>query len=289
MQLNDVPRLARVGGLELAARRVLDGLGGGRHRAPALGAASEFHDHRAYQPGDDLRHLDWRVAARTDHLRIRRYREDRELPLVLLLDTSASMAWGAPDKLATAALLAAVLGLLACDQGDRVRLVRGGEAPTASLGGPVGARTLCTLLDQARGAGAADPAELLASTGARLERRSLLVLLSDFLQPPTRLATVAASLVARGHEVVALQVLDRQEVDLPAAWAATTLVDPEGRHPLLAVDAAAAKAGYDAAMRAHREGLARALAGARAELVTCLTDESPALILGTWLRRRAGR
>ena len=289
LNLPRLPRLARFGGLELAARRVLDGLGAGRHRSPSLGPASEFHDHRAYQPGDDLRQVDWRLAARTDHLLVRRQREDRELPLVLVVDSSASMAWGEPAKLDTARLLAAVLGLMACDQGDRVRVFAGaGNSLSASpaWAGLAGAGPLCAHLSSLTGQGAGDAAALLTAVGARLERRALVVLCADLLQSPGEIAQAAGRLTARGHEVVVIQVLHADELALPADWGACVLRDPEGAVADLAADCVEAKAGYDAAMASQREQLARGLAAARCELLLCRCQDDPAQILGAWLHRR---
>ena len=121
---HEVPRL-HASACELAARRALEGLRGGRHRSPFHGSAVEFSDHRAYLPGDDLRHLDWRILARRDQYLTRRYREERSLPLALVLDASASMDWGEPGKLDHARILCASLGLLALAQGDEVRLSSG--------------------------------------------------------------------------------------------------------------------------------------------------------------------
>lgn len=288
IRIADVARLSRAGQLELSARRVVEGLYAGRHRSPQLGPASEFADHRPYVPGDDLRSIDWRAFARSDHLLVRRYREERDLPLVLALDTSASMEYGEPPKSRWATLAAAALGLLACDQGDRVRLCSPG-ALGPERGGPAGATALCDELSRLRFAGAGDGAALLEEAGRRLERRSLVVLLGDLLAEPEPLARAAGALAARGHEVAALQVLDASELALPADWGRSTLEDPEGSVAPLGCDAAEMKTAYDAAMRDHRLRLGRTLAAARAELVAAPTAQEPAAVLGGWLQRRSRR
>ncbi len=292
ISIPDVPRLARSGALELTARRVVEGLYAGRHRSPYLGPATEFADHRPYAPGDDLRSIDWRAYARSDHLLVRRYREERDLPLMLAIDTSASMAYGSPEKSAWAAIASAALGMLAIDQGDRVRVcaARDGAARwTAELSGSPGANALCAELSELRWSGAASAADLLAEIARRLERRSLVVLMSDLLGDPLELARQAGVLAARGHELVGLHILDRSEVELPASWGLVSLSDPESAHAPISCDAAQTKVAYDRAMAEHRERCARALAGARAEHVAVVTDQEPSEILGRWLHRRARR
>jgi uncharacterized protein (DUF58 family) len=289
---HEVPRL-HASACELAARRALEGLRGGRHRSPFHGSAVEFSDHRAYQPGDDLRHLDWRIVARRDQYLTRRYREERSLPLALVLDASASMDWGVPGKLDHARILCASLGLLALSQGDEVRLSSGAAevaALTAPLAGEASGAELCRRLDAAVPAGPGDPARLVAATAARLPRRHLLVLASDLLDAdPGALGRALGAAHARGHEVAVLQVLATEELALPAAWGASAVSDPEGRQTPFACDAALAKGAYDRAIAAHLEACARACAAARADHRVASTAETPAALLGRWLAARRSR
>lgn len=297
MRLTDVPRLDRT--LELAARRVVEGLHAGRHRSPATGSSPEFSDHRAYLPGDDLRAVDWKVAARRDQLLVRRFREERDLPLVLLLDCSASMAWregGRATKRDWAALAAATLAVHACAQGDRVRIAGGDSRLLAAAGqtawpavlsGPAGAAGAVALLDRLPAGGPGDPASLLAETGSRLRRRSLLVLLSDLLCRPESLAQPLGALAARGHELAVVQVLDPAELALPADWGLVHLDDPEGWVPTRTCRADEAKTSYDAAMTTHLEACARVCTGARCDHVLADTSQAVAEVVGRWLHRRS--
>lgn len=286
--LADIPRLDRR--LELAARRVVEGLHAGRHRSPSLGPSCEFADHRPYLPGDDLRSVDWKVAARRDRLMVRRQHEERDLPLCLLLDTSASMDWGTPSKRAWAELAVAALAVHALLQGDRVRLGAGAAGEVRwfdQLAGPAGPGEACRRLESLAWGGAGDPAALLAAAGARLRRRALVVLVSDLLCEPAGLAPALGALAARGHEVAVLHILHPDEVALPADWGLCRLDDPEGREPARLVDTAAAKAGYDAAMDAHRGACAAACAGAGADRCEAPCQLDQAAVLGRWLHRRA--
>jgi uncharacterized protein (DUF58 family) len=283
------PRLGRQDGLELAARRVLDGLHAGRHRSVLHGSSIDFAEHRPYQAGDELRTIDWRAFARTDRLLIRRFHDDRQLPLALIVDGSASMAYGHPEKFATAQLVAAALGLLALDQGDAVRVLCDGAIWSPELGGAPGVTRLMELLEAATGHGAAAPARALHATADRLERRSLVVLVSDLLCEIAALARSAADLVGRGHELAVIQVLDRTEVDLPAAWGRVTMIDPEGVERPFDCDTGEARMAFAAAIADHIAQCRRLLAGVRADHVLLVSDEPVALVLGAWLVRRRRR
>ena len=292
-----IPRLSQAAGLELAARRIVEGLYVGRHRSPYTGPATEFNDHRAYQPGDDLRSVDWKAYGRSDHLLIRRYREERDLPLALVLDTSASMAYGAqrngaPDKSTWAGLAAAVLGLLALDQSDRVRLVAGSadiEQCSAEHGGAAGAAALVYALAELTWRGAGDLPRLLTGLGGRLTRRTLVVVISDLICSPAELVRPLGALAARGHDLAVIQVLDRAEISLPADWGLSRLSDPEGRISPLTCDADAAKDGYDEAVRGHLAECRRVVAGCRGDHVLGVTDQPVVDVLGGWLHRRRVR
>ncbi len=287
----DVPRLSAAA-LELAARRALEGRRGGRHRSPFHGSAVEFSDHRAYLPGDDLRHLDWRILARRDQMLTRRYREERSLPLLLVLDTSASMAFGEPDKLTHATTCLAALALLAFAQGDEVRTALGADAVagiTAPLVGEGAIGELCRRLATAP-AGAGDPVRVIAACAARLPSRHLIVAASDLLDAdPAALAQTLGAVHARGHECAILQVLTRAELALPAQWGACAVSDPEGRTAAFACDAASAKQAYDAAISSHIEACARACAVARTDHRLAATDEPAAALIGRWLAARRTR
>src|SRR5215510_12083500 len=113
--------------LELAARLVVEGLRTGGNRSPFHGYSTEFRQHRSYRAGDDLKHLDWKVFARTDRLYTRQFRETTNLSLMLVLDTSASMAFPEGDatlsKFRYGSIVAAALAYLAAEQGNAVGLM----------------------------------------------------------------------------------------------------------------------------------------------------------------------
>lgn len=284
------PRLGRQGGLELTARRVLEGIYAGRHRSAAHGSSIDFAEHRPYQPGDELRTIDWRAFARSDRLLIRRFHDDRQLPLALVVDGSASMAYGEPAKSDTAALIAAALGLLAIDQGDSVRLLTGAKQGwSAELGGSLGAGRMVQALEETTPAGVCDLAAILRTTVDRLTRRSLVVVISDLLCEVAPLIAPAADLAARGHDLAVIQVLDRSEIALPVEWGRVTLTDPEGREEPFSCDTAAAHDAYDQAMAAHVETCRASFTAVRADHLLVTGDQPVAQVLGAWLERRRRR
>src|ERR687890_1767177 len=126
----DPELLARVGSLELLARAVVEGFIAGLHRSPFTGFSTEFTEYRQYNPGDDLRYLDWRLLGRTDRYFIKKYRADTNAQVTLLVDTSGSMGYagrGPVTKLQYAQFLAAALAHLASRQQDAVGLAAFGE------------------------------------------------------------------------------------------------------------------------------------------------------------------
>src|ERR1051325_2319379 len=117
--------LARINSLELVARAIVEGFISGLHRSPYLGFSTDFAEHRQYMPGDDLRHLDWKLLGRTDRLYIKKYQSDTNTQIHLLIDASASMNYASKDvtKLQYAQYLAAALAYLGVRQHDSVGLV----------------------------------------------------------------------------------------------------------------------------------------------------------------------
>jgi uncharacterized protein (DUF58 family) len=269
--LFDPAALAALGHLEIIARWVVDGFISGLHRSPRKGFSVEFAEHRPYQPGDDLRYLDWRIAARSDRWLVKQFEEETNLRATLVLDVSRSMAWsGAPGrltKLAYAERLTAALALLFIRQRDAVGLVRFDDAVRSSI--PPRARVgqwrriLGALGDP--GSGQASRAGDALGKAARLVRRAgLVVLISDLLVDPEDVESAIRGLRAAGHDVTVLHVMDPAERDLSLAASEALLVDPESE---LEVPAAIAevrdayRATVDSAIREWRAMFARAGVG----------------------------
>jgi uncharacterized protein (DUF58 family) len=231
--------VARLGGIEIVARGVVEGFLSGIHRSPFRGFSVEFTEHRAYQPGDELRYLDWRMLARSDRLFVKQFEEETNLRAMILVDVSRSMAWrGAATRLtkrAYADRLAAALALILLRQRDATGLIAFDEAVrtvvSARARGGQWARLVRGLLDTADGMGtAAEPA--LRQVTALLARRGLVVLMSDLLLDRSSTLTALRYLRHRGHEVVVCHLVDPAELELSGP-AEVRFRDPETQETLV--------------------------------------------------------
>jgi uncharacterized protein (DUF58 family) len=229
------PRELRgLGGLEYVARTVVEGFLTGLHRSPHRGFSVEFAEHRAYQPGDDLRYMDWRMVARTDRYFVKQFEEDTNLRAFLLLDASASMGWSSdpeaiPTKLWYAKQLAAALAFLLLRQGDAVGALSFDEAVrdrVAARGGRKHWLEIGRLLERARGTGETGAGTALRDAAQMLRRRGLVILLSDLLVDAEETRLALRYLRHRGHEVLVFHLLDPGERELPGVGDAR-FYDPE--------------------------------------------------------------
>ncbi len=231
--LFDPASLAALGRIEIVARWIVDGFMSGLHRSARKGFSVEFADYRPYQPGDDLRYIDWKIAARSDRWVVRQYEEETNLRASVVLDVSRSMAWtGAPErltKLAYAERLTAALALLLLRQRDAVGLVRFDDQIRSAV--PPRARKgqwrrVITALEEP-GTGRASSAPAALHQAARLlSRRGLIVLVTDLLMDMPDVETAMRGLRAVGHDVTVLHVMDPAERELTSTGEAV-FVDPE--------------------------------------------------------------
>jgi len=219
--LLDPWEVAQLGGVEIAAAGVVEGFLAGLHRSPFRGFSVEFTEHRAYQPGDELRYLDWRILGRTDRPYVKQFEEETNLRAMILVDVSRSMAWtGAATRLtkrAYADRLAAALALLLLRQRDATGLLTFDEAVRQSVPPRVKsgqwARIVRALVETPDGQGTA-AAEALRQVTARVVRRGLVILISDLLFDRDLALTALRYLRHRGHQVVVLHLMDPAEVEL---------------------------------------------------------------------------
>ena len=202
--------------LELRARIVVEGFWHGIHRSPYHGFSVEFTEYRQYSPGDDTRYIDWRLFARTDRYYIKKFEDETNLRCYLLVDHSRSMDYGSLTypKSEYANTLAATLAYFLHQQGDAVGLLTFDEQirdylPARNRIGQL--RRLMLLLEQTSSGAATDLTAPLKRIVEIVRKRSLMVLLSDFLAPIETLEKNLTALTASGHEVVLLQILDPAE------------------------------------------------------------------------------
>ncbi len=244
----DAELLARIAHLHLEARRLVEGWRQGGHRSRRTTSAIEFVDHQEYAPGDSIRHLDWKVAARTDRLVIRRHAAEREVPVTVAVDFSGDLetrGWdaGSGTKLDSATLLAACLAVFLQRRGDPVglELIGGKRVQYRSI--PAGSRTLPSILRslaEVEVGGTADLAKAFGEVGKRLPRKSVVILISDLMEEPAAWGPQVAALVRRGVDLRVLHLHD------PDEWALrmdepSRLYSPEGGEEL-PLDPASARA-----------------------------------------------
>jgi uncharacterized protein (DUF58 family) len=210
---------ARVRDLELFAQTRIEGFLKGPNRSRYKGISAEFLQHRAYVPGDDPRHLDWRVLARTDRLVTRQFEEFTNADVVLALDFSGSMGWSHEPMAKGDFMLhcAAMLAWLCNSQNDRFAIAACGAALTGWLPPGGGKKHLASafhLLVNQPFTGEADLAHCVALLLRQLRRRSIVILLSDCYEESEPLCAALGQLVARGHDVIVYQTVHPHEQDL---------------------------------------------------------------------------
>jgi uncharacterized protein (DUF58 family) len=233
--LFDPAALGALGHLEVVARWIVDGFLSGLHRSPRKGFSVEFADFRPYQPGDDLRYVDWKIAARSDRWVVKQYEEETNLRATIVLDVSRSMDWrGAPaetrvTKRAYAEQLAAALALLLLRQRDAVGLIRFDDAVRTSV--PPRARTgqwrriVAALTEQGNGR-ASDLAAAIGQAARLVTRRGMVILISDLLVDVDAAVPALRGLRAAGHDVTVLHIMDPAERDFTLSGEAR-YTDPE--------------------------------------------------------------
>jgi uncharacterized protein (DUF58 family) len=236
VDLLDPLEASRLAGLELLTEGIVEGFLTGLHRSPRRGFSVEFAEHRMYQPGDELRHVDWKILGRADRLYVKQYEEETNLRAMIVCDASRSMAWsGSPGtvlpKLDYARRLAAALALLLLRQHDATGLLTFDDSVRSIL--PARARMthwrqlLAVLAGLEPGEGtAAEPA--LRRVVGLLRRRGLVVFVSDLLLDRALALRALQFLRHRGHQVIVLHLMDPAEVDL-AGPAEARFEDPETR------------------------------------------------------------
>lgn len=285
--------LAALGGIELVSRRVVDGFLMGMHRSPRRGFSAEFAEHRAYQPGDDLRHVDWRMYGRSDRFYVKQFEEETTLVSHLVVDASASMAWTSdatalPPKLWYARQLAACFAHLLLRQGDAVGLAVFDEEIREHVRPRGGRRQWHELVRhlEETGAGTGTAAHRVLRTLAhRLDRRGLVVVLSDLLVEPGPTVEGLRLLRHRGHDVVVVHLLDPGERELPPTGDAR-FVDPESGEEL-PVSVADVRAEYRQAVADALEEWHTELGRSGIDHEVVGTDRPLAGALRTFVRRRA--
>jgi uncharacterized protein (DUF58 family) len=282
----------RLNHLQLSARRVVEGSIIGQHRSPVKGASVEFRQHRFYTPGDEPRRLDWRVFGRTDRPYIKEFDEETNLRCVLMLDASGSMAYTGKNgsKYDYAARLVAALAYLMLAQTESVGLGLFNsrlEQWIAPRGGTSQLSRVIDVLERSAPQGRADVAAAMKQVADRLGRRSLVIVVSDCFAQVARLREGLARFRHDRHEIILLQVLDRDELEFPfKTW--SRFRGLEGERPLLQEPAMVRRI-YLQNLRRHRRELEENCRALGAEFYSFVTDRPLIDAVTSFLHRRATR
>jgi uncharacterized protein (DUF58 family) len=251
--------LAGITSLDLLAKTVVDGFVAGLHRSPDFGFSQEFAEYRAYSPGDDLRHVDWNLFARTERCYLKRYRGETSSQVTVLLDASNSMQYtsGPPSKMDYARFIAASLFYLAIrNQRDAAGLivfddeVRDYIRPSTRQGQLM---RLLAGLERAEPHARTDYGKPLRHFQALLHRRGIVVLISDFYEEPEAIVRIIEPLRFHGNDVVLFHILDPQEIK-PELKGPAILVDLETDREMEVIPEYT-KTIYRTKMRTHIEQL----------------------------------
>ncbi len=288
---SDPDVIAQIADLTLRSRRLAEGAISGQHRSPFHGFNIEFAAYREYTPGDDLRRLDWRVFARSDRHYIKQYEEESNVRVTFIVDASASMNYRGSravlSKFDYASTLVVSLAMLLTRQQDPVGLVLFDEQAGTILP-PNATQSQVTvmsgLLQACAPARKTELGGLLRSLTDRIRRRGFLVIVSDLFTDLDAVYDGLNRLRFLGHEVLVLQVLDRDELDLPFDGP-TVFKDIEGDEELFA-EPGAFRGDYQVAIREFLDDVKRECGGRGYDHVRLSTDEPLGASLGRFLRSR---
>jgi len=238
-QFLDPAVVARLGTLELRARTVVEGFISGLHRSPFKGFSVEFAEYRQYIHGDDLSTIDWKVYARSDRYYVKKFEEETNLDCQLLIDVSGSMAYGSQGitKFEYAACLAASLGYLMNRQRDGVGLTAFDDRIVAALPAsnrPGHLRNLLITLDRLVLGSRTNVSKPLRRLAESMNRRGMVVLISDLLDDPEAIIRGLKHFQYRGSDVLVFQILDPDEIEFPFDRA-TRFEDLETSEEVMAV------------------------------------------------------
>jgi uncharacterized protein (DUF58 family) len=260
--------LARVGRLELRAKMIVEGIITGMHKSPYHGQSVEFVDHRAYVPGDDPRHIDWKVLGRSDRIVLKRFEEETNLRGHLLLDSSESMRYGNPGargptpplgrsaapwtKYEYGGTLAASIAYLLQRQHDAVGLTLFDSEVRSRIPPSTHQAMLLRIgevMAEAVPRGKTGLGRVLEEIAESIPRRGLVALISDLFAPVEEIAAGLQAFALRGHDLLVFHVLDETELSFP--FEGNTLFHGLEEYPDLLADPRALREGYLEALHAY--------------------------------------
>ena len=281
--------LNKITRLDLKARHIVEGFMGGMHKSPYHGFSVEFAEHREYAPGDDLKHLDWKVFGRTDRLFIKEYELETNLRSHILLDTSESMDYGSKEttKLELASHIAASMAYLVLRQQDSVGMVCFDKEvksfiPASSSMGHL--RPILGTLASSTAQNKTDLGMVLNTLAERIQRRGLIVLISDLFDKPEAVLKSLQHFSHKRHDVIVFHVLDEYELTFP--FERMTLFEGLEDYPKQLVDPRSLRKAYLEEVNKFCEEMRRGCVKQMIDYVRISTDQDLDVELTKYLAGR---
>ncbi|MBI3830051.1 MAG: DUF58 domain-containing protein [Planctomycetes bacterium] len=289
----DFETLGRIKNMQMLAQGVVEGFILGLHRSPYRGFSVEFAEYRQYVPGDDIKHLDWKVYGKSDRYYLKQFEEETNLACHILIDASPSMDYKGEGavftKLEYACRMAACLSYLMMSQRDATGLMIFDDEIRQRLparGSPAHRQLLLTTLDNVKpGTGDTDLAGPMHALAESLKKRGMVILISDLLDDPLKVMSALQHFRFQGNEVVVFHVLDRDEIEFPF-HAMTEFTDSESKEKVLVAPQSVRREylnEFDRFFGAYKKGCADL--GADYKLMN--TSASLELALSEYLYRRS--
>jgi uncharacterized protein (DUF58 family) len=290
----DPRTLAKLVGLELRARSIVEGYVSGVHRSPYHGFSIEFAEHREYSPGDDLRYVDWKVFGKSDKFYLKQYEEETNLVSYMLLDTSESMRYQSAQaplsKLEYAQCIAASLSYLILQQQDSVGMVTFDNEIRALIrpsSNPSHLKQLLYVMENTVPERKTQTGPIFHDLAERLKRRGLVLILSDLFDDVPSMMAGLKHLRHRRHEVVVFHVLDPAELDFP--FRQTTLFRGMEQLPDVLTDPRSLRRAYLEEFRKFQQAVNKGCRAQNIDYVQLRTDESLEVALSSYLAYRMNR
>src|SRR3954451_25166027 len=288
--------LARISSLDLRARLIVEGLMSGMHRSPYQGISVEFAQHRQYVPGDDIRHVDWKVFGRSDKIYLKQYQEETNLQLVLVVDASESMGFGSVKsptgeewtKYDHASAIAASLAYMAIQQQDSVGLAIFDQVLSRYFkpsNSPGQWKIVVNELQQVPRWNKTNTGKILDQIAEKLTHRSLIVILSDFFDDLESIQQGLRHLRYKKHEIMAFQILDPAEIEFP--FEDVTLFKGLEELGQLLTEPRSLREGYLEQLRMFTDGLKKTCRGMNIDFQRFSSGDSLDVALSQFLATRA--
>ena len=284
--------LQRVSALELKARQVVEGIITGLHKSPYHGISIEFASHREYAPGDEIKHIDWRVFARSDRYFIKQYEEETNMRCYILLDVSESMLYKSKNltKLEYGSFLAASIAFLLLQQRDSVGLVTFNDKVVKYIpprNSPKHYRLMLQELELSSPGSKTNIDAVFHDLAERIKKRGLVIVISDMFYDVEKILLSLQHFRHKKHEVIVFHILDRHEMTFP--FEDLMLFKGLEEQPEVLAESWSVRKGYLENFKKYLGNIKSGCMAKKIDYVQICTDESLDLRLSKYLTTRVGR